>query len=143
MAHGWGLTEFAGRLVDTFFSCENVKEYHEHFSGSPSDILQFVELKRYGMQRCKNEYAESSKYEILSSQFCAGAGDESDEAKDTCEGDSGSGLVIKHPSDNFNPHFVLGVTSFGPKYCGLSTPGGVYTNVQAFLDWIEGIVWPL
>lgn len=35
---------------------------------------------------------------------------------------------------------VAGITSFG-KFCGSSTPG-VYSNVYAYLDWIEQIVWP-
>lgn len=58
------------------------------------------------------------------------------------QGDSGSGLTMKVTSSNVTIRFVVGITSFGSKYCGFDKPG-VYTNVQSFLDWIEDIVFPI
>ncbi|XP_035705039.1 venom protease isoform X2 [Folsomia candida] len=125
-AAGWGLTEFAG---------------------SPSETLQYVELRRQSSQRCVAAYSQESdgsSQEIIPSQFCAGAGEDDDIPKDTCDGDSGSGLTLKRVLDNINlsPRFVVGITSFGSKYCGLDKPG-VYTNVQSFLDWLEDTIWPI
>lgn len=38
-------------------------------------------------------------------------------------------------------YYIVGITSFG-KACGISGDPGVYTRVQAYLRWIEDIVWP-
>lgn len=37
-------------------------------------------------------------------------------------------------------HYLIGITSFGSKFCGYQQPG-VYTNLLSYLDWIEEIVW--
>lgn len=53
----------------------------------------------------------------------------------TCQGDSGGGLIYSH--DNIN--YVAGVTSTGFD-CKYNLPG-FYSSVFKHLDWIEGIVW--
>jgi len=122
-AMGWGLLEYGGTL---------------------SEVLQYVHLKRSDFKECAKLYAGAnnlSKHVLIKSQLCAEPHSDEDGPKDTCEGDSGSGLVVRHQVDKMFPFFVLGVTSFGSKKCGFGNPG-VYTNVQAYVDWIEDNVWP-
>lgn len=40
--------------------------------------------------------------------------------------------------------FIYGITSFGvvPKCSEDASVPGVYTKVETYLEWIEGIVWP-
>jgi len=64
---------------------------------------------------------------ILMNKFLTGA-----------QGDSGGPATSKDYVEDIT--YVVGITSFGSKYCGYGDPG-VYTNVQSYLDWIEGIVW--
>ena len=55
---------------------------------------------------------------------------------DSCDGDSGGGLVIY--DETTSKHFLVSLVSFGPTVCG--TPGypGIYTRVSSeyFLSWI-------
>jgi len=64
--------------------------------------------------------------------------------KDTCQGDSGGPLIL--PSTPWSTSDCLaklvGVTSFGPRICGMTSVPGVYVRVAHFLPWIESIVWP-
>ena len=63
------------------------------------------------------------------------------------QGDSGGPLYFKtiagkgnRPSnDNLTPIYLLGIVSFGSKFCGNGTPG-VYTSVKDFVPWIEKII---
>ncbi|KAK0159122.1 hypothetical protein PV328_010045 [Microctonus aethiopoides] len=54
---------------------------------------------------------------------------------DTCQGDSGGPFIMRMLTEDI----IIGITSFGQS-CGGPTPG-VYTSVNAFLDWIESHVW--
>ena len=96
---------------------------------------------------------------ISDSQICAGG----QPGKDSCkvqtitgtnttnisynQGDSGGPLYFKtiagsgsRPSDdNLEPVYLLGIVSFGSKFCGNGTPG-VYTSVSHFMPWIEKII---
>lgn len=56
-------------------------------------------------------------------------------------GNSGGPLQTYHPS-LICMITVIGVTSFGIAKCGQRQPG-VYSRVSHYLDWIEGIVWPM
>lgn len=103
-----------------------------------SNQLLKVELSLYSNEACQRFYNPSTarKYNrgIIESQLCAG----SRERKDTCQGDSGSGLSIIL-KENRCLHYIIGITSSG-KYCGGDDPG-VYTRVSKYLDWIEETVW--
>jgi len=115
-------------------------------TGEQSNILKYVGLTRYAQEECVDSFRRGNNEVqlprgIVRSQFCAG---EKAGEKDTCKGDSGGGMFVKK---TFNSDvgeevtFVVGITSFGSKYCGLGEPG-VYTNVQSYLEWIESTVWP-
>ncbi|CAG7837792.1 unnamed protein product [Allacma fusca] len=106
-----------------------------------SNILQAATIARFNQSACNEVFLKKPDRNygypkgIIRSQFCAG-----DQVMDTCNGDSGGPFVIKH-GNNDCQNFVVGITSFGPVFCGYGEPG-VYTNVQSYIDWIESIVWP-
>ncbi|XP_055624127.1 serine protease easter-like [Toxorhynchites rutilus septentrionalis] len=83
-----------------------------------------VQLKGVNMTYCNEAYEE----EIIDSQLCAGA----EKGEDTCQGDSGGGLVA--PVDGY--YYAYGIVSWGYG-CGRKGTPGVYTRVTSFLDWIE------
>ncbi|XP_058462770.1 CLIP domain-containing serine protease B4-like [Malaya genurostris] len=99
----------------------------EHRNGSyeyGSRYKLHVKLNGVSLEICDGAYDE----DIISSQLCAGA----EKGKDTCQGDSGGGLVA--PVDGF--YYEYGVVSWGYG-CGRKGVPGVYTRVTSFLDWIE------
>ena len=90
---------------------------------------------------------------LTGTQICAGG----EAGKDSCVGDSGSGLMrlvlddevsdwsglLLAPSDwsmlqvsPFYQSHLIGVVSFGPRFCGTQGVPGVYSRVNSFLDWI-------
>ncbi|KAK9701894.1 Trypsin [Popillia japonica] len=61
--------------------------------------------------------------------------------KDTCQGDSGGPIQIYATGDYYCTYYVFGVTSFGKK-CGFTGIPAGYVKVNAYIKWIEDIVWP-
>ncbi|KAB0801696.1 hypothetical protein PPYR_03882 [Photinus pyralis] len=124
VASGWGITE--------------------HLSDETSNRLLKVTLEFFSNFECNRTYrgniGEKLRSGIVeSSQVCAG---HHLEAKDTCQGDSGSPLQIVNTDPNiYCMYSVVGVTSFG-KGCGVINIPGVYTRVSHYIDWIEEYVWP-
>ena len=90
-------------------------------------FLQQITLKIQDLPFCsraKNYYTDPS------SILCAGG----EVGKDTCRGDSGGPLTL---TDNRAlKHFVVGITSRGPDFCGSPGTQGIYTNVNYYKDWI-------
>ncbi|XP_072949116.1 serine protease persephone-like isoform X2 [Epargyreus clarus] len=102
-----------------------------------SPVLQKANVTAVSREECSAGYANWRRLPsgIGNGQLCAG---DSHGLTDTCQGDSGGPLQAITARDG---HYrVIGVTSFG-RGCGSTVPG-VYTQVSAYLDWIEGIVWP-
>lgn len=83
-----------------------------------------VRLDGVDLTSCNEVYDD----EITSTQICAGA----KRGKDSCQGDSGGGLVSS--VDGF--YYDYGVVSWGYG-CGRKGTPGIYTRVTSFLDWIE------
>lgn len=52
--------------------------------------------------------------------------------KDSCTGDSGGPLAQSYNGS----YYVLGIVSYGPTAC---TGNGIYTRVNAYLDWIKSV----
>ncbi|XP_058829116.1 CLIP domain-containing serine protease B4-like [Topomyia yanbarensis] len=99
----------------------------EHKNGSyeyGSRYKLHVFLNGVSLETCDAAYDE----DIIDSQLCAGA----EKGKDTCQGDSGGGLVA--PVDGL--YYEYGVVSWGYG-CGRKGVPGVYTRVTSFLDWIQ------
>lgn len=94
--------------------------------GSRSAIKQKLGIKVYDQERCRTKFA-TKKAEITPKQLCAGG----DFAKDSCHGDSGGPLM------KLQKVWTLeGVVSYGNR-CGLDDWPGVYTRVQAYMNWIR------
>ncbi len=92
------------------------------------NILQQVQVPLFNHAACTEAYSGLG-IGITSNMICAGF---AEGGKDSCQGDSGGPLVV----DSNGSWTQVGVVSFGE---GCAQPGypGVYTNVSAYLDWIE------
>lgn len=73
--------------------------------------------------------ALQQKYPDPSSTLCAGG-----EGPGTCKGDSGGPLMIDNRSRT--RWYVLGITSKGPRACGVPNTQTLFTNVHHHLPWI-------
>ena len=80
------------------------------------------------MTKCKKVQFAAPIYPSL--QLCAGGMS----GKDSCQGDSGSGLFDATRGKKIKVKLV-GVVSWGTSKCGISKPG-VYVKVVTYLDWI-------
>ena len=67
-------------------------------------------------------------------QICAGG----EEGKDSCAGDSGSGLMraVKSSQNNTAVFYLVGVVSWGLTYCGGRNVPAIYAKVSKYLPWI-------
>ncbi|EAT45085.1 AAEL003610-PA [Aedes aegypti] len=93
--------------------------------GSRSAIKQKLGIKVYDQDQCRTKFA-ALKGEVTPKQLCAGG----DLAKDSCQGDSGGPLMKLQ-----QVWTVEGVVSYGYR-CGMEDWPGVYTRVQAYINWI-------
>jgi len=110
---GWGATTITGR--------------------KPATKLQTLEVSVTDSEECKEVYKERGGV-LTNTQICAGG----ENGKDSCVGDSGSGLMRSTPdlarsNDRWD---LIGVVSFGPRLCGTKGVPGVYSRVNSYLDWI-------
>ncbi|XP_039762251.1 serine protease snake-like [Pararge aegeria] len=117
---GWGITSARSRVM--------------------SNDLQKVTLTKFTDEECR---AKLKRVRLLpggydpSTQVCYG---DRKTPKDTCSGDSGGPVVVRHP-DVYCMYSVVGVISFGRK-CGVANEPGVYTRVEPYVPWIVSKVWP-
>jgi len=95
--------------------------------GSPANILQWVAVPVRTFEMCKSAYAREG-HTVTEKQICAGG----QLGKDSCIGDSGSGLM-RQVNGSWQ---LIGVVSFGPKMCGTQNVPGVYARVNSYLPWI-------
>lgn len=77
-----------------------------------------------------NNLCTEYPFKIDSTQLCAGG----KKGRDSCNADSGGPLVWRAFSDD--PWYQVGIVSFGAR-CGEKDVAGVYTNVTAFIPWIQ------
>ncbi|CAL4107808.1 unnamed protein product, partial [Meganyctiphanes norvegica] len=98
--------------------------------GNWAHILQEVTLPIWRTESCNARHV----YEILSNQeLCAGP---LEGGRDTCDGDSGGPLILQIRGR----WSIVGIVSWGPTQCGTRGLPGVYTRVDAFMDWIIATV---
>ncbi len=91
------------------------------------DVLQSVTVPFQTDERCQIIYRENEQY--WEKFICAG---EDSGGKDSCQGDSGGPLVKEINGETA----LVGIVSWG-EGCALHSRYGVYTQVSAYLDWIE------
>ncbi|XP_068624278.1 phenoloxidase-activating enzyme-like [Battus philenor] len=100
-------------------------------SGWGSNGARYGEIKQWAssqylpMQMCKRMAPDGV---LTNKQLCTNSREES-----ACVGDSGGPLMYQ--SDNY--YMVVGIASYGPKFCGRGNTPNVYTNVYEYLDWID------
>lgn len=109
--YGWGLIS-----EDGFF---------------PSNQLQRADVTLYDKDLC-GKYSEYGPAALSYGMICAGNIEQG--GVDSCAGDSGGPLVYKENPES-DP-VQIGVVSWGDG-CGRAGYPGVYTDTQAYLDWIE------
>lgn len=102
-----------------------------------SDVLFKVNLNRLDLIKCRVDENDRTK-------ICAGSLNSS---ADTCTGDSGGPLQIRHPDEtnDYCMYVIVGITSTGhyciPRKLGKAKTASVYTRVWSYLNWIECNVW--
>jgi len=77
-----------------------------------------------------NNLCTTPPFNIDDTQLCAGG----KKGRDSCNADSGGPYVYRFVSDS--PWYQVGIVSFGAR-CGEEGVAGVYTNVTAFIPWIQ------
>lgn len=110
---GWGATNKVGR--------------------DPAEVLQFLKVNVTDSAACKDIYSTRGGV-LTEKQICAGG----EKGKDSCVGDSGSGLMRTYPDPitSILRYQLIGVVSFGPRLCGTEGVPGVYTRVNSYIPWI-------
>ncbi|XP_071845629.1 ovochymase-like isoform X2 [Apostichopus japonicus] len=104
---GWGTTEFGG--------------------GETPDILQEANINLFNDSVCE-EYLQANF--ISDYMICAGL---IEGGKDTCQGDSGGPMVCEGQDGSWQ---LVGATSWGFG-CGDARSPGVYTKIEAHLEFIQ------
>ncbi len=110
---GWGVTE----------------------TGKMSMTLKEVAVPVYDTNLCARQY-ERINGVIEPGMFCAGF---SGGRHDSCQGDSGGGIVDRAPADSGEPSTLVGIVSWG-KDCALAGYPGVYSSIAHFRPWLEAKV---
>lgn len=98
-----------------------------------ASVLQRLIKRALSKEQC-TEAGKKYRFDVFpDSQLCAGG----EEGKDSCNGDSGSGLVLSMMTDSRLMYKVVGLVSNGPLICGTLGVPGLYTKVSKFLPWIR------
>jgi secreted trypsin-like serine protease len=126
--HGWGV------IRDCKQDIAACSEQEKTFEALYPSKLQQAELK---IEHCLAQGSLHNPQQITPSMMCAESMNEKNRS-DTCEGDSGSGLIIYN---NFFEPVLLGLTSWG-NGCAQQGYAGVYTRLAAFDDWLKSTVYP-
>ncbi|XP_023314837.1 transmembrane protease serine 9-like [Trichogramma pretiosum] len=100
----------------------------KHYGSGVEESLSYVNVPLWDTKECRAEL-QSPHFDVdLKSNICAGY---REGGKDSCQGDSGGGLLCGHT--------VAGIVSKG-HLCAARMLPGVYTNVEHFVPWIEKII---
>ena len=100
-----------------------------------SDILKNVDLPIIHNKQCKQWMEEElgRAVSVVDTVMCAGL---KQGGRDTCTGDSGGPLMVKHWSGRY---VQAGIPSWGFS-CGRAKLPGVYTRIASHIDWIVSII---
>ncbi|XP_037093479.1 mite allergen Der f 3-like [Pollicipes pollicipes] len=109
---GWGATEYGGNNVAA---------------------MQWARINVTSRAQCQRTYSGWGTT-ADDTNICA-TGEDENGGIDACRGDSGGPLMERRLQHNRQSWFAVGVVSFGYG-CGNVDFPGIYTRVDAFLDWI-------
>lgn len=98
-------------------------------------VLQIVSVPILTNDYCNYLFEELGHMDVVKyGILCAGA---IDGGRDACAGDSGGPLTVKRSEDN--KWVLAGIISNGIE-CGQPNTPGVYTQVSAYVDWINAVI---
>lgn len=103
--------------------------------GRPADTLQYLTVDVFDDEKCGEVYKTRGGVITPGDQMCAGG----EKGKDSCVGDSGSALMRDTEAagpDSLPSWRIIGIVSFGPRFCGTEGIPGVYTRVRNYLQWV-------
>ncbi|KAL8616330.1 hypothetical protein ACOMHN_056273 [Nucella lapillus] len=111
------------------------------YSNNVPEVLQHVELKVYDYQTCRRVFDRTTPYNInlfvMNGVMCAANGTSG--GKDSCRGDSGTGLMCL-ANDAQGPYYKLyGLVSSGFS-CGAPGQPGYYAYLPFYMDWITNFL---
>jgi len=96
--------------------------------------MKEVDLPILNNTECEASYRRAGYWEHIPDIFiCAGY---QDGRKDTCEGDSGGGMVVERYDGRYE---IVGILSWGIG-CAEKNRPGVYTRITKFRGWIEHVI---
>ncbi|KAK8736615.1 hypothetical protein OTU49_005093 [Cherax quadricarinatus] len=112
------------------------------FGGSPSSVMQEVNVTVFSSQECDKSYSTLLDYSISwprginDNIICAG---DRNGGRDACQGDSGGPIVSRNSAGRFT---LAGIVSRG-YVCGHKDFPGLYVNIRhsPYLAWIKNIVF--
>lgn len=124
----WSVKCFCFRWVSGFGVTETF---------STADYLRYIRLPIVDQKVCRESIdkvrlTHSDVSSLTENMFCAGL---PEGGKDTCQGDSGSGFVMK----NNGVLYAAGIVSWGVD-CGKPGRYGVYTRISRYANWIQEIM---
>uniref|UniRef100_A0A1B6CLR2 Peptidase S1 domain-containing protein n=1 Tax=Clastoptera arizonana TaxID=38151 RepID=A0A1B6CLR2_9HEMI len=105
-------------------------------TGEQSTVLKTLKVPVFTDLECKETFSHLAV--IGKEQLCAGGV----VGHDSCSGDSGGPLMKVFHIDNYPKYYLIGVVSFGAKYCGETDKPGVYIRVSYFVKWILDNIAP-
>ncbi|KAF2905342.1 hypothetical protein ILUMI_00844, partial [Ignelater luminosus] len=101
-----------------------------------SDALLRVALPVVDLNRCVVAFRQHAQ--IGPEQLCVGG----IIGQDSCAGDSGGPLVKAESIHGIPRFYILGIVSFGAKYCGATTMPAVYTKMSMYTEWMLNHMLP-
>lgn len=103
---------------------------HDLKMPTASDYLLYVKLPIVELERCVEAFKKHA--DIGPTQLCVGGVI----GEDSCGGDSGGPLIKADASHGFPRYYIIGIVSFGPKYCGATTMPAIYTKMSSYVYWL-------
>jgi len=104
--------------------------------GLAADRLQEVTLQLTDQTSCSSTYRSLTGVEIGPGTLCAG---HQGGGRDSCQGDSGGGLLSSRSRLGSPGHVQLGIVSTGIG-CGREGIPGIYTRVSHYRQWIDSVL---